>query len=275
MLQGLFGLQPGSRLSRTRLTGLATVCLCLLFAAGAPARSQEAAAAPDSATSPYTTFDAPGAGADEFQGTAAIAINAAGSVVGVYVDTSGLIHGYVRTSSGVFTSFEAKDAGTGASQGTIPTSINASGVIAGTYLNGKNVSHGFVRAADGTITEFDAPGASTATNRGTAAMSIDDAGTITGFYTTGSYLTASLYHGFVRAANGAITAVDAPDAGAGAGFTDKLGTMAYAINAAGIVAGSLPRCQQRAAQFPPLGRRGVHGVRPAGGGRYVHGPARP
>jgi N-acetylneuraminic acid mutarotase len=213
--------------------------LCVLFAAATAAWPQETAPATNGAASPFVTFEARGAGTGEFQGTAAVAINAAGEIAGVFIDANGLLHGFVRAANGTITPFEAKDAGTGASQGTVPTSINASGVIAGTYIDNNLVSHGFVRASDGVITEFDAPGAGTAANRGTAAMSINDAGTIAGFYTTGSYLTNSTYHGFVRALDGTITTVDAPNAGSGEGVnSSKQGTSVFAINASGALAGS-------------------------------------
>src|SRR5208283_2728844 len=139
-MSGLSGLPLGQNLNLSRIAGAVALCLCLLFAAGTPSRSQETPQLSETVDGApgFTTFEAPGAGAGQFQGTAAIAINAAGTVVGLYVDSSGAFHGYVRTPSGVFTSFMAKDAGTGANQGTIPFSINASGVIAGMYLNGKS-----------------------------------------------------------------------------------------------------------------------------------------
>jgi len=239
MVQGLFGLQPESRLSWTNFTGFAALCLGMLSVAGTPARSQEAAVTPDSAISNYTTFEAPGAGTGEFQGTGALAINASGAVVGVYADSKNLLHGYVRSANATFTSFDAKDAGTGAYQGTIAVSINASGAIAGTYLDRNGASHGFVRAGDGTITEFDAIGAGTAAHRGTVAVRINDAGAIAGFYTTGNYLAPSMYHGFLRAANGTITAVDDPNAGtAGGPSNQKQGTMGIGINANGEIVGT-------------------------------------
>ena len=48
---------------------------------------------------------------------------------------------------------------------------------------------------------FEAPGAGTGVYQGTVAVSINTAGTVTGFY----LVAGTVYHGFVRAANGTIT----------------------------------------------------------------------
>jgi hypothetical protein len=100
-----------------------------------------------------------------------------------------------------------------------------------------SVRHGFVRATSGTITKFDAPGAGTklppdayCALPGTGGFSINGAGE-----TAGMYLDAdAVYHGFVRTADGAITTIDAPDAGAGA----RQGTGAFGINTAEMVVGT-------------------------------------
>src|SRR6266851_395364 len=64
-----------------------------------------------------------------------------------------------------------------------------------------------------TITTFDAPGAGTAAGQGTIAFAINLSGAITGLtrYTDNS----ARCHGYVRAANGTFTQIDAPDAGTG------------------------------------------------------------
>ena len=103
--------------------------------------------------------------------------------------------------------------------------------------------HGFVRGADGTITEFDAPGAGKngwlaslsvkaggPPAQGTGSFSINDAGDIAGIYVD----TNVVYHGFVRAANGAITEFDVP--GAGTGMLQ--GTTGFSINDEGNIAGT-------------------------------------
>ena len=79
---------------------------------------------------------------------------------------------------------------------------------------------------EATIITFDAPGAVNAT----FVSGINPAGAITGFYRDVNFV----YHGFLRAPDGAITTLDAP--GAGTGFFQ--GTAASAINPAGAIAGN-------------------------------------
>lgn len=199
----------------------------------------------------YTTFEAPGAGAGAVAGTAALAINASGEVTGVYADSSGVLHGFVRNAAGLITPFSVTGGGSGAFEGTAAFAINTAGAITGTYIDGSKASHGFVRSAAGVITKFDAPGAGTAANRGTVPMGINDAGQIVGFFSTGSAAENSVYHGFVRAANGAITVLTDPDAGTteDPGTGRKQGTQAFAINNAGEVTGSFVDSQMNRHAF--------------------------
>lgn len=184
----------------------------------------------------FTAVDVPAAGTGTQQGTFITAMNASGDVTGFYVDSGGIIHGFLLPAGGTVTTFDAAT-GANAGRGTFPTGINAAGVIAGTYNDNNIATHGFIRAANGTITLFDDPNAPTATpNRGTIALSINDAGVVAGFYSTGSLGTGALY-GFQRAANGTFTGVNDPNAG---GVTNgfKEGTSARAINASGEIVGS-------------------------------------
>jgi predicted membrane protein len=111
------------------------------------------------------------------------------------------------------------------------------------------VNHGFVRAANGTITTFSAPGAGTTPHggnygtAGTGSFSINTAGIIAGTYTDANFVA----HGFVRAANGTITAFDAPGAGNNALLAKLIGmatsfpsqgTGAFTINAVGKITGT-------------------------------------
>ena len=88
-----------------------------------------------------------------------------------------------------------------------------------------------------TLTEFDAPGAGTvsspacAPNCGTFAFANNDLGLIVGYYTD----TNIVPHGFLRTPDGRITSFEAPGAGLGHGL--DLGTLAYAINDLGVIAG--------------------------------------
>src|SRR6201984_3250743 len=117
------------------------------------------------------------------------------------------------------TTFDAPGAGTAAGQGTIAFAINLSGAIAGFTRDTNNARHGFLRATDGTFTIFDDPNAGTCSTscgnigngQGTRAYAINPLGQIVGFYTDNT----ARCHGYVRAANGTFTQIDAPDDGTG------------------------------------------------------------
>jgi len=194
----------------------------------------------------FTTFEAPGAGAENVsgfqytesgalgQGTYAVAINDEGAVTGFYADSDSVLHGFLRSPAGNFTTFDAPAAGTGATQGTWGAGISSEGVIAGYYEDADDTLHGFVRASDGTITTFDAPGAATGNGEGTLVglnSCINAAGAIAGEYTDSN----GLGHSFVRAPNGAITEFEAPGAATG---NNLPGTQTYAINELGAAAGA-------------------------------------
>lgn len=83
-------------------------------------------------------FDYPGATL-----TQAWDINAQGDIVGVYRDTAGRIHGFLRSAQGEFTSIDFPNATL-----TRAFGINASGDIVGTYIS-SGVQHAFVRTANG------------------------------------------------------------------------------------------------------------------------------
>jgi hypothetical protein len=117
------------------------------------------------------------------------------------------------------TKFDAPGAGTAANQGTIAFGINSAGAITGFIRDASSARHGFLRAPDGTFTIFDDPAAGICSTscgtigngQGTRAFAINPSGQITGFYTDNT----GRCHGYVRAANGAFTQIDAPDAGTG------------------------------------------------------------
>jgi hypothetical protein len=219
-----------------------------LFGHPVPRPASDPGMQPESATGDdsnpgytLTSFDAPGAGTTELEGTFATGINASGTITGIYSNAMGVTHGFIRTADGTFTAFDSPSAGSTSPgiEGTIPISINSNGDVTGICIDSSHAYHGFVRlASDGTVTEFDAPGAGSAANRGTSPLSINDAGEIAGLYTTGGAGVGSSYYGFLRAANGTITTVSEPNAGSGEdGEGDKQGTEAVAINASGEIVG--------------------------------------
>ena len=173
------------------------------------------------------------------------AVNAAGEIAGSYVDSYNYRHGFVLTASGTFTEFDPPGGSTSNAQGpgparmtgTLPLGIDAAGDIAGTYSDSKNIRHGFYRTANGTITTFDPPGVGTGIRliQGTLPFSISPSGNaISGLYSDAT----GVYHGFVRnTASGAISTFDAPGAGA-AGTSAFPGTVAFAVNDTGNLAGA-------------------------------------
>jgi hypothetical protein len=119
----------------------------------------------------------------------------------------------------IITTFDAPGAGTAAGQGTFANGMNDSGAITGFIRDANSARHGYLRAPDGTFTIFDDPGAGTCSTscgtigpgQGTRAYGINPSGEIVGFYSDNS----ARCHGYVRAANGTFTQIDAPDAGTG------------------------------------------------------------
>src|SRR5437667_267458 len=97
----------------------------------------------------FTTFDAPGAGTGDGQGTFApifgFNINPQGTNTGNYIDASNVSNGFVRAHNGTFTTFDAPGAGTGAFQGTVANSNNPAGAITGYYTDANDLIHGFLR----------------------------------------------------------------------------------------------------------------------------------
>ena len=105
-----------------------------------------------SATPAFTTFDAPGVGAGSgvIRGTAPASINAGGDISGIYSDTNGVNHGFVRTgATGTFTApIDAPSSATsGMFSGTLLISINSSDQITGTFEDTNGVFHAFLLAA--------------------------------------------------------------------------------------------------------------------------------
>jgi hypothetical protein len=181
---------------------------------------------------------------EQAMGTRPIGINAAGEIVGTYMDPNGQYHGFVRASNGQITPFDALSSETGV--WTLPSGIDATGKIAGTYIDA-NGAHGFIRDIGGGITPVDVEGAGGSANlwqlAGTVAIGINAGGEVAGAYTDAipdDY--SSVRHGFVRAADGTITTFNAPGAGSGVlvgiGGGELAGTAGVGINAAGEIAGA-------------------------------------
>jgi Chitobiase/beta-hexosaminidase C-terminal domain len=167
-------------------------------------------------------IDAPGAGTGSggnisFQGTVVTSIDGAGDVAGVYADSNGVYHGFLRAAgTGNFTApIDAPQAGAGGLfPGTSPASLNNAGVMTGIYQGSSGLTHGFVRAANGTISgPLDEPNATTGgvgeLPGGTANVSVNDSGTVTGGY----FDKNGVVHGFVLTPGAAATPSFNPPAG--------------------------------------------------------------
>src|SRR5215467_6238029 len=162
-------------------------------------------AAPSGSIEVITTFDYPGAG----NNTLPQKINERGDIVGEFIDSAGVVRGFIRFSDGSFSDpiVDPNDT-VGFTEGR---GINNAGTVAGDYAISDGTIHSFFLSG-GTFTEYDVPGAVQ-----TNLLSINDAGDFTGgFDPDGS----GIFQGFVSI-GGVITSFSVPDA---------LSTFAYEIN---------------------------------------------
>jgi len=142
-------------------------------------------------TESYQTVDFPGV---PQQG--AFGVNDAGQVVGQYVDSSGVYHGW-EMRGGTFTTIDVPFSG---ATGTVTNGINNSQEIVGCW-DGSGISqHGFTLIAT-TYTSFDYPGAIQ-----TCAWGLNSSGDITGYYTD----ISGVQHGFILIGT-TYTSIDPPD----------------------------------------------------------------
>ncbi len=199
----------------------------------------------------FTTIDAPdagdGASSGPREGTVVLAINASGEVTGVYIDSSGNDHGFVRSAGGTVTGFDVSGATTYIKQcspfcGTFPMSMDTAGDVVGSYTDANLIRHGFIRSASGTITTFDAPGANNTQPSGgyggTFPTSIDPTGSyITGVYTDSSGLNYGFVYSQPLSGNAAFTTFRAPNASATPVALPLAGTGGFSVNASGTAVG--------------------------------------
>jgi len=96
----------------------------------------------------FTTFDAPGAGTDSYEGTGcpsdcSVSLNDWGAVAGTYIDSNFVFHGYLRSPNGKIVTVDPRG-----SAYTSPSGINNSGAVTGTYVDAGGVYHGFLSTPD-------------------------------------------------------------------------------------------------------------------------------
>jgi hypothetical protein len=116
------------------------------------------------------------------QGTSPASINAAGDIVGTYVDATGLTHGFLL-HQGTYSTLDHPQGGTDGShaQGTQLSGITDGGDVVGYFQDSNNVIHGFMLHA-GNYSTLDDPKAGTSASQGTMPAGINNRGEIVGNY---------------------------------------------------------------------------------------------
>jgi hypothetical protein len=171
-----------------------------------------------------TDFDPPGYSSACFGigFTFPTAINAAGEIVGQYVDSECYSHGFMRERNGAITVVDDPSF----LSGIVPLTINNGGLIAGGGFDEfGNAQHWFVRDNRGSFATFDTPDV-----RDFIFMDINPAGVIVGSWADSNLVI----HSFRRTPDGTLTAINFPGAGTGT-FG---GTNAASINPAGVITGN-------------------------------------
>jgi len=135
-------------------------------------------------------------------------------LMGLIAATAGIqVAGVPRAEAALnaYLVFSAPGAGTGAGQGTVTTCGNENDQLTGYYVDSQNIRHGFVanrtgNAIDVLAWSWGVTGSGVTATEGNC---INNNGVIAGDYTDASGVT----HGLQRAADGTLTAFDAPGTG--------------------------------------------------------------
>jgi hypothetical protein len=170
-----------------------------------------------------TTFDYPGAG----NNTLPQKINERGDIVGEFIDSAGVVRGFVRFSDGSFSDpiVDPND-DVGFTEGR---GINNSRTVAGDYSISDGTAHSFFLSG-GIFTEYDVPGALS-----TTVLGIDDVGDFAGAFADSNGLAPA----FVSV-GGTITSFSVPDAAATVAYeinNSKQLVVGYYIDSSGILHG--------------------------------------
>jgi Bacterial Ig-like domain (group 3) len=199
-------------------------------------------------TGTITVIDAPGAGTATYQGTYPDAIDAAGDISGSFTDTNNVVHGFVLPAGGTITTYDApgasaSDARRVAQDPELKSKLRELGKSYGLPLKSRRSNSPLMKlrrllAKVGAIPEEGGGllNGSGANPSGTASYGnlilngVNASGEIVGIFTDGDYV----FHGYLRATNGTITSLNAPNAGTDA----EQGTGSLAINASGMIAGT-------------------------------------
>jgi uncharacterized membrane protein len=178
---------PQRGLMNLRASSLA-LALCMIFVAGASAQTT---------TYNYAKLNFPGASS-----TSPAWINNNNEVVGTYLDSANVTHGF-KWQSGTFTKIDFPGA-----TSTIPSGVNDNGIIVGTYILSSNATHGF-KLQNGAFTTIDYPGFVGASG----AIGINNSGTIVGNYGNSQ--------GYILS-NGTFKTLDAPQLNSGEALDTEL-----------------------------------------------------
>jgi hypothetical protein len=151
-----------------------------------------ALSAPTAHAQTFLPFDAPGAGTAAEQGTFPLAINSSGLIVGYFVDSGGVQHGFMRAAGGTFTTVDVPG-----SSGTQVTAVNSLGLAVG-YSYSSDTTLGFLRYRNGTFRTLKDPGTSY-----TQPVAMNDSGEVAGDIG----LSPGIFRGFVWSATQSFTIV--------------------------------------------------------------------
>jgi N-acetylneuraminic acid mutarotase len=195
-----------------------------------------------------TVIDAPGAGTGTYQGTYPDAIDAAGDISGSFTDGNNVVHGFVLPENGAILTYDApgSSAAVGALAGKgdkLDNKVRGLGKSLSPLLRPKRTNRPLdkFKSLLGKVGAVNVEGAgllggSGANPSGTASYGnlllngVNPSGEIVGLFTDGDYV----FHGYLRAVNGAITTIDAPNAGT----NQEQGTGGLAINTSGTIVGA-------------------------------------
>jgi hypothetical protein len=192
-------------------------------------------AAPSGSIEVITTFDYPGAG----NNTLPQKINERGDIVGEFIDSSGVVRGFVRFSDGSFSApiVDPNDT-VGFTEGR---GINNPRTVVGDYVISDGTVHSFLLSG-GTFTEYDVPGALQ-----TNLLGINEPGDLTGTFDPGN----GIFQAFIDR-GGTITSYSVPGAAATLAYemnNNKKLTVGYFVDASGVLHGQY-RDRNGALHFP-------------------------
>ncbi len=218
---------------------LRLVTAALLFCGLAEAGSITAFAAPGAHT--FTTFNVPGAGTGNGQGTVVAGINLFGAIAGSYIDANNVSHSFLRKPDGQITTFDPPGTAQisySGFQGSGANGLNAEGTVVGYFVDANLAVHAYLRTPAGKFITYDAPGACTTSQNvgchGSGAWDINAFGVVVGPYedTSGNFVA----HCAIRFPDGRFTTFEVPGSSMEAG-QGTLPASSSGLNQSGAITG--------------------------------------